>query len=65
MSTNTQWTKAARSGGNGGQCVEVRRHDGTVQLRDSKDPHGPVLSFEPEVWSAFLASAKGGDFDLT
>ncbi len=30
---NAPWTKASRSGGNGGECVEVRQHDGTVQVQ--------------------------------
>lgn len=53
--SNTQWIKSSRSGANGGQCVEARRHDGTIQVRDSKDPNGPQLSFSPAGWAAFLA----------
>ncbi|WP_433458932.1 DUF397 domain-containing protein [Micromonospora sp. CA-248212] len=26
-------------------------------MRDSKDPDGPVLVFEPDRWRAFIASA--------
>ncbi len=35
-------------------CVEVRQR-GTVDVRDSKDP-GPVLSFRPAAWRAFLGT---------
>jgi hypothetical protein len=63
MSTNTPWIKASRSGGNGGQCVEVRRYDETTQVRDSKDPTGPVLAFTPDAWRVFIDGAKSGEFD--
>ena len=60
---NTPWRKSTRSGGNGGQCVEVRRHDGAIQVRDSKNPSGPVLTFTVAEWHAFIDGAKVGDFD--
>jgi hypothetical protein len=63
-SVNSTWKKSTRSGGNGGQCVEVRTHAGNIQVRDSKDPTGPVLVFTPAEWDAFVAGAKGGEFDL-
>jgi hypothetical protein len=37
-------------------CVQVR-HQGTVDVRDSQDP-GPVLSFSPAAWRAFLGTIK-------
>lgn len=63
MST-TPWIKARKSGGNGGNCVELRRHDGMIELRDSKDDgHGPILRFRPDELDAFLDGAKNGEFD--
>ncbi len=62
MNTDTPWVKASRSGGNSGQCVEVRRRDGNVQLRDSKDPDGPVLTFPPAAWEAFVKAVVKGEF---
>jgi hypothetical protein len=45
--------------------VEARRAgDGSVQLRDSKDPGGPVLTFTPNEWARFIGGAKDGEFDL-
>lgn len=35
-----------------------------VQVRDSKDPDGPVLSFTAAEWGAFVLGAKDGEFDL-
>lgn len=63
MST-TPWVKARKSAGNGGACVELRRHDGMVELRDSKDrAQGPALRFTRAELDAFLDSAKNGEFD--
>ena len=57
------WTKSSASSGNG-NCVEARVTVSGVNLRDSKDPDGPVLSVPSEAWTAFLAGAKSGEFDL-
>ncbi len=61
MST-TPWVKARKSNG-GGSCVEVRRHDGAIEVRDSKDRSGPVLRFTSAEWDAFLDGARGREFD--
>ncbi|WP_329125826.1 DUF397 domain-containing protein [Streptomyces sp. NBC_01465] len=38
----------------GGECVEVARNiPGTVAVRDSKDPEGPILRLAPASWGAF------------
>ena len=63
--TRADWRKSSYSGGNGGQCVEVARDlPGIVAARDSKDREGGVLTFTPEQWRAFIAGARGGQFDL-
>jgi Domain of unknown function (DUF397) len=60
----TTWKKASKSGSNGGQCVEVARlDDGTVGIRDSKNPDGPVLRFTPDEWAAFLDGVAHQEFD--
>ncbi|SCL41673.1 protein of unknown function [Micromonospora pallida] len=49
------WRKSTRSGGSGGDCVEVADNlPGVVAVRDSKDPHGPALAFATGSWSAFV-----------
>jgi hypothetical protein len=63
-SSDTGWFKSSKSGGNGGSCVETRRHDGKVEVRDSKDRTGPVLVFTRDVWADFMAGVKEGAFDL-
>ena len=58
------WRKSSLSGGNsGGDCVEVASlpDGGGWAVRDSKDPEGPMLSFTPGAWSAFLRSVKSGE----
>ncbi len=59
----TPWVKAAKSGGNGGDCVEMRRNGDVIQVRDSKHTDGPVLSFTRSEFIAFLHGARGGEFD--
>ena len=64
--TRAKWRKSSRSGDNGGACVEVARNlPRTVAVRDSKDPHGPVLTVAPAGWRDFIADVKAGRHDLT
>jgi Domain of unknown function (DUF397). len=58
-----EWKKSSKSGGNNGECVEIRRHDDAIQIRDSKDPSGAVLTFTTVEWRTFIAGAKAGEFD--
>jgi hypothetical protein len=58
--TGARWRKSTRSSGNTGDCVEVADNlPGVVGVRDSKDPTGPALTFEPSAWRAFVADAAG------
>lgn len=58
------WFKARASGTNGGSCVEIRRHDDLIEVRDTKDHGcGPVLRFTRAQWYAFLDGAKRSEFD--
>ncbi|GGM37464.1 hypothetical protein GCM10011608_22610 [Micromonospora sonchi] len=57
--TGARWRKSTRSGSNGGDCVEIADNlPGVVAVRDSKDPHGPTLTFTPTAWAAFLTTAR-------
>ncbi|MFD6425791.1 DUF397 domain-containing protein [Streptomyces sp. NPDC060198] len=54
------FVKSSYSSGDG-ECVEVARNvPGSVAVRDSKRPDGPVLVVAPATWAAFAA-----DPDLT
>ncbi|MCW3838527.1 DUF397 domain-containing protein [Micromonospora yasonensis] len=59
------WRKSTKSDG-GQNCVEVSDAvDGSTMLvRDSKDRSGPVLTFDSAGWTAFIAGARKGQFDL-
>ncbi|MER7724888.1 DUF397 domain-containing protein [Streptomyces sp. NPDC096323] len=61
--TGFRFTKSSYSGGNAGQeCVEVARNiPGTVAVRDSKSPAGPVLLLAPAAWDAFRAGCVRPD----
>ncbi|MFJ4093974.1 DUF397 domain-containing protein [Kitasatospora sp. NPDC089913] len=56
-----EWRKASASNPNE-NCVEFGRFNTSVAVRDSKDPHGPALSFPADSWLAFVAGLRVGDF---
>jgi hypothetical protein len=57
------WVKASASGGNG-ECVEMRRQQGIVEVRDTKqDGAGPTLRFRPREFAAWVEGARRGEFD--
>ncbi|MEO3742111.1 DUF397 domain-containing protein [Plantactinospora sp. B5E13] len=49
------WRVSTRTGNNGA-CVEVRRVDHRVEVRDSKDRNGPVIAFPPAAWTGFVTA---------
>lgn len=58
------WRRSSLST-SGKHCVEVRENaDGTVDVRSSHGPGGPVLHFLPAEWDAFIGGAEAGEFDL-
>ncbi|AVT37457.1 DUF397 domain-containing protein [Plantactinospora sp. BB1] len=58
--TKANWRKSTRSGGSGGNCVEVADNlPGVVLVRDSKDRDAGTLAFDADAWRAFVGSAKG------
>ncbi len=62
---NLSWRKSSYSGNGGGNCVEVATSlPRIVAVRDSKDPHGPVLTVAPGNWRGFIADVKAGRHDL-
>lgn len=52
-----RWRKSSHSGG-GNDCVEIAAAGGSTAVRDSKNPTGPILSFGPAGWAAFLGLAR-------
>lgn len=55
------WVQNSRGGQREG--VQVAYVNGQVAVRDGKDPQGPVLTFRPSDWQAFLNSVRGGLFN--
>ncbi|MFG2221982.1 DUF397 domain-containing protein [Streptomyces sp. NPDC048644] len=59
------WFKSSYSG-SGGSCVEwapaQAAATGTVPVRDSKDPSGPILEFPAAAFSSFVTGVKDGEF---
>jgi len=59
MSEQPRWRKSSRSNSNGSECVEVADNlPGRVLVRDSKNPTGPVLTFTPAAWAAFVRTVS-------
>ncbi|RAO04654.1 hypothetical protein GAR05_00517 [Micromonospora saelicesensis] len=57
--TGARWRKSTRSGGNGGNCVEVADNlPGVVLVRDTKDRDGGTLTFSSQSWRGFVAMAR-------
>jgi Domain of unknown function (DUF397) len=57
------WRKSYRSSGND-NCVEIATaDDGSIGVRDSKNPTGGILTFSPHAWAQFVAGIRDGEFD--
>ncbi|SNY70779.1 DUF397 domain-containing protein [Paractinoplanes atraurantiacus] len=57
-----RWRRARRC--SGGTCVEVAQADGNILVRDSKNPGGAVLCFDPSEWRAFVEGVKQDEFSF-
>lgn len=54
-----QWRKSSYSNAAGGDCLEVADGvPGTVPVRDSKRPIGPVLLVPTAAWATFIEDIK-------
>jgi hypothetical protein len=61
--SGAKWFKSSRSA-NSANCVEVAWLErDRVGIRDSKNPHGPALTFTPNEWDAFVADTRSGAFN--
>ncbi|MGW3039276.1 DUF397 domain-containing protein [Kitasatospora sp. NPDC001159] len=59
--TYTEWQKSSFSG-SGNDCVEVRKADSLVELRES-DEGETILRTTPTALAALLQGIKVGEFD--
>lgn len=58
-----EWRKSSFSGKQT-NCVEFRRTDDGVEVRNSKRPEAGTIGYTVEEWRAFIAGAKAGEFDI-
>jgi hypothetical protein len=57
------WQKSSRSNPSG-NCVECAAlADGSVAVRNSRDPEGPALIYTKAEIDAFILGVRDGDFD--
>ncbi|HEY6294362.1 MAG TPA: DUF397 domain-containing protein [Streptosporangiaceae bacterium] len=56
--SSATWRTSSYSGNNGGNCVEVGNIAQVVAIRDSTDPHGPVLAFGAKDWQRFTDQVR-------
>lgn len=57
MTTELRWLKSSLSFSNG-NCVEVAAQPGSILVRDSQNPDGPVLQLTPRAYLDMLASIR-------
>jgi hypothetical protein len=62
MPEYSAWRTSSRSGGTA--CVEARFGQEVVQVRDSKDRRGPMLTFRRDEWLAFLEGVRLDEFEF-
>ena len=64
MTEISSWRRSTQCTGADSTCVEVAVEADCVAVRDAKDPDGARLRFTAAEWTAFLAGARAGEFDL-
>lgn len=57
------WRKSTYSGSSGGCCIELApaQCNGTVAVRDSKNPTGPTFTVTRTAFTRFVAATVSGD----
>ena len=64
IKTAPRWRKSSYSGGDTGQCVELASLDGSVGIRDSKNPQNPHIEVGREALSSLIGRIKAGELEL-
>jgi hypothetical protein len=60
-----RWRKSSRSSSDvNTECVEVADLYPALAVRDSKDPNGPILTFQRHEFKGLLDRVKNGHFEL-
>ena len=58
-----RWFKSSFSA-NTDNCVEFRRVEGGVEVRNSKRPDEATIRYTDSEWKAFILGVKNGEFDI-
>lgn len=61
------WRVSTACDANGGSCVEAGPlfdGSGRVAVRQSLNPHGPIIFYTREEWEAFVTGVRHGEFDF-
>lgn len=61
MTTVTNWQKSSYSEATG-NCVEIRTHDGRIEVRESDNP-GEIITTTRTKLEALILGVKAGEFD--
>ena len=64
MPLSHNWATSSYSTSNGGNCVQARDAGHAVQVRDSKNPDGLVLTFPSAQWASFITEIKNGQHEI-
>ena len=64
MHLSRDWAASSYSTSNGGNCVQARDTGHDVEVRDSKDPDGAVVTFTRAGWAAFTTEIKNGQREI-
>ena len=56
--TPTTWRKSSFTNDAGGNCVEIAFGATGAAVRDSKDPAGPTLTFNPRAWRMLASDTR-------
>jgi Domain of unknown function (DUF397) len=64
LTLELRWFTSSFSGGNGENCVEVAFSvNGSVAVRDTKDPTLAPHRYSAACWAEFLAGVRSSEFD--
>lgn len=59
-----RWRKSSCSGAEGGDCVEVADLSLAIAVRDSKNPHGPLLTVNRPAFRKLVTEIRASRYDL-
>jgi hypothetical protein len=59
---DSRWVKSSLSFSNSNSVEVASLPDGSVGVRHSQNPEGPVLRFTGDQWQAFLGGVRAGEF---